>query len=490
MVKFENKNLPIERRKNVAKFETNNNSANEIWFRPEDKALLQKKEVFTTVRLGNRRTGHCEDKGCYYPGSFVSLKIFDPKKKKFTKWQSEIVITDVALKTISELSDLDVSRSLPNQNTKEKLLKKLTEFYSRKVTKSEHLSIVNFEYKENIHSVADLIRLKVLQYAKLPLANPENLNFQEYTVPLIEHDYPAKTAIMWNSAYQEFGLEPGNIMLVGEPSQSKHILDILRQDKKYVGGGAGIGFKDEAIKYLDEIDPTAKLIGSINFILKMPENKLKGFNTDGLGYALSLEDRFKVKGKKLEGKKVVMLGAGGTGNAIAFALAEKGMKIVILNRTVVKAENLCHGINECYQLVEDQQVRFGGEDQISQEVKDADVVINVSTKGATGDMEKYSALAPANLPATKENIDANLQQADAVLQTLPRTAIISDIVLAKEPTPLLKAAQKSGFETLDGIPMVVNQGVEAFWLLYGIELQKKNITKEQVAQVMKKAAGL
>jgi shikimate dehydrogenase len=490
MAKYENKNLFKERREDMTKLEANNNSANEIWFRPEDKALLQKKKVFTTVRLGNRRTGSCEDKGCYYPGSFVALKIFDPKQKKFANWQTEIVIKDISLKTIAELKDLDLVGCLPNQNTKQKLLKKLAEFYSRQVRKSELFSIVNFEYKENICTVEDLIGFKVLQFAKLPPENPANLSFKEYTIPLIEHDYPAKTAVMWNAAYQEFGIPAGNIMLVGDPSQSKHILNIFRQDPKYVGGGAGVGFKDEAIKYLDEIDPTTKLIGSINFILKTPEGKLKGFNTDGLGYAQSLEEKFKTRNLELKGKKAVILGAGGTGNSIAFALAAKGMKIVILNRTVIKAENLCHGINECYELIEDQKVRFGGEEQIAEEVKNADAIINVSTKGAAGEMEKYNALAPANLPATAQNIEANGDASEAILQTIPEEAIISDIVLTTEPTPFLKLAQKADFETLDGIPMVVNQGVEAFWLLYGQELQSKNISKEKVAQIMKKAAGL
>jgi len=62
---------------------------------------------------------------------------------------------------------------------------------------------------------------------------------------------------------------------------------------------------------------------------------------------------------------------------------------------------------------------------------------------------------------------------------MPREAIVSDIVLGKGLTPLLQAAKKAGFEILDGIPMVINQGVEAFWLLHGKELQAKNITKEQ-----------
>ncbi len=192
----------------------------------------------------------------------------------------------------------------------------------------------------------------------------------------------------------------------------------------------------------------------------------------------------------MRGRKAVILGAGGAGNAVAFALAEKGMRVVILNRTVAKARDLADKINRYFKKVgSDEIVRFGGEELIAAEVRDADAVINVSTKGSVGELEKYSALAPVVLPANKENIRENLKRAEAVLRAVPRNAIISDIVLGKELTPLLQAAKKAGFNVLDDIPMVINQGVEAFWLLYNKELQAKNITKEQVAEVMKRAAS-
>lgn len=192
--------------------------------------------------------------------------------------------------------------------------------------------------------------------------------------------------------------------------------------------------------------------------------------------------------EELADKKAVILGAGGAGNAVAFALAEKGMRIVILNRTVAKARDLADKINRYFKKMgADEMVRFGGEELIAAEVRDADAVINVSTKGSAGELQKYSALAPAELPANKENISENLKRAEAISRAMPRDTIISDIVLGKKPTPLLEQARNAGFEILDGVPMVINQGVEAFWLLYGKELEAKNITKEQVAEVMKRA---
>lgn len=186
----------------------------------------------------------------------------------------------------------------------------------------------------------------------------------------------------------------------------------------------------------------------------------------------------------------MILGAGDAGNAVAFALAERGMKVVILNRTVTKARDLADRINKYLKRTgADEMVRFGGEELIAAEIKDAAAVINVSTKGSAGELEEYSALAPANLPANKENIRENLNRAKAMLHAMPKDTIISDIMLGKKATSMLKAAKDAGFETLDGVSMVINQGVEAFWLLYGKELKAKNITKEQVAETMKRAAS-
>lgn len=343
-----------------------------------------------------------------------------------------------------------------------------------------------FESKEdkNMKTIESLIKKGILKFAKEPKNNPDNLNFPNYTIPLIEEDYPAKTPAMWNAVYEKLGMATRNIMLIGDPKFIPEIFDIFRHDKKYLGGGAGVGFKDESVKYLDELDPLANAIGAVNFILKTSEGKLKGFNTDGIGYIQSLEELLERRGENLKNKKIVILGAGGAGNAISFVLAYKGAKIVILNRTIERAKNLAERINN---YLKETKARFGGEDLISIEVKDADIIINVSTKGS-GELKDYSALAPANLPVTPENIQENLKRANEILKTIPKKAIISDIVLVRGLTPFLKSAKEVGFEILDGIGMVVNQGVEAFLSLHGEELQKKDVTKEQVRSIMEKAA--
>lgn len=463
--------------------------AHELWFREDEKELVERHRIGTTVRAGDRTEKTTDPKGGYREGRFITLKI-RKADGEFDPLETGAVVYSAEKKILGEIEPKDLEGTPLKTKTKAELVEKLKQLYGREFTDNDIVTIVRFEYEENLKEVNDLVRVHALSFAREPKDNPGRLDFLSYTIPLVEHDYPAKTPVMWNAAYREFGIDAGNVMLVGDPKQCGHILDVFRKDIKYRGGGAGVGFKDEVIPYLDEVEPLAKEIGAVNFILKMPDGKLRGFNTDGAGYAQSLEEIFRKRNEELVGKKVVILGAGGAGNAVAFALAEKGMKIVILNRTVEKARNLADKINRYFKKTDiDEMVRFGGEDQIAEEVKDADVVVNVSTKGSSGELEKYSALAPARLPASEKNIRDNLARAEETLRTMPRDAIVSDIVLGKELTPLLRSAKDAGFEILDGVPMVVNQGVEAFWLLYGEELKAKNITKEQVAEVMKRAAS-
>lgn len=334
-------------------------------------------------------------------------------------------------------------------------------------------------------TLQSLIHDGILKFAQFPPGNPQTLDFPSYTIPLIEHDYPAKTPVMWNEVYEKFDIPTRNVMMVADPKNTELIFEVFRKDEHYFGGGAGVGFKDESPAFLDEMDSLAKAVGSVNFILKTSDNKLRGYNTDGVGYAQSLAQLFAQRGFTLTKMKVVMLGAGGTANSIAFALADFGARLVILNRTVEKAQALAQAVNQFYKHA---GARFGGEEDILSEVRNADVILNVSTKGATGPLEEYSALAPAQLPATRENIQANHNAAMKVFSEIPLSAIISDINLTKSSTPLLRTAAQSGFTTLDGLPMVINQGVEALWLLHGSELEEKGVTKTQVKDLMTKAA--
>src|SRR5690606_12553367 len=104
-----------------------------------------------------------------------------------------------------------------------------------------------------------------------------------------------------------------------------------------------IPHKVAVIRYLDEIDEEAKLIGAVNTIVN-ENGKLIGFNTDGQGYLLSLKS---IINTSLALKKTLIVGAGGAARAIATALAKDGVqKLDIANRTVSKAQELIEHVNQ------------------------------------------------------------------------------------------------------------------------------------------------
>jgi len=277
-------------------------------------------------------------------------------------------------------------------------------------------------------------------------------------------------------------------MLVADPAYLKQILAVFRDDSKYAGGGIGVPFKDKVIGYLDGFIDQARKIGAVNIIAKKGR-ELYGRNTDGQGFVRSLQAMFSARGEDISGRKAVILGSGGTCNAVAFALVSAGMNIVILNRTVEKAKALSEKIVFCFKIGYNRRVRYGGEVEIIHEVRDADAVINVSTKGSAGELEQYSALASVIMPATDQNIARNLRRAQMVLEAIPQRAIICDIVLRNGLSPMLSSAQNAGYQIMDGVPMVINQGVEAFCWVHQDEIASKGISFNDIARVMRQATG-
>lgn len=200
-----------------------------------------------------------------------------------------------------------------------------------------------------------------------------------------------------------------------------------------------IPHKREVINYLDELDTAAELIGAVNTI-KFDERISKGFNTDGLGAVMAIEEVRSVKGKK-----IIILGAGGAARAICFQLLLNGTgNVLIINRTL---ENAC-------QLKDDLLRNFSAEvtclkldEKLEEELKDTDVLINTTPVG----MHPHEHQKP-------------IVNEDMIHQGL----LVNDIVYNPLKTGLLKEAEKAGAMTISGVRMLIYQGVEAFRIWTGI----------------------
>ncbi len=331
-------------------------------------------------------------------------------------------------------------------------------------------------------TIGSLAENGVITVASQPPKNGELSGSGPLVIPLIAEDYPAKTAVMWNAAFKAFGLQDRNAMVIADPLQAGEILEAFRKDPRYIGGGAGVGFKEAVVAHLDAVEPIAQAMGSVNIIRKI-DGRLVGSNTDGAGYVASLERLFPEA--SVERKHILMLGAGGTGRAIAFFLARKGARISIVNRTVEKAVELASAVNA---FVSTEAARGFGREHIGELIPSADAVVSV-IDDAHSPLDEYSTLGSMALPITEASVLANRQETADLLASARPGLVVSDIRIRKSETAMLRQAREAGFAVLNGIPMVINQGVQAFWWIYGDTLSSRGVSEQDVEHIMRDAAS-
>lgn len=312
-------------------------------------------------------------------------------------------------------------------------------------------------------TLKELLDNEIVSIAKLPPKNYFDVgnlsSLDGYTVPLTKDDYTAKTPLMWNTLYERLNLNIRNIMVVADPRNAKLIFDTLRQDPKYLGGGAGVGFKEVVIPYLDEVIPND--LKSVNIIVNN-NRRLIGYNTDAEGFVRSLEEKFVDINKRLEDSNIVVFGAGGVAKEVIKLLVKKKVRrIVIANRTFSKAVEIASKFEGIAYGIPETMIRGA----VLNSYEKPDAIINLTDKGSDGKLEEYSAFAHiTNNPGDNLTISRSTLR-ELVLYT--PDVIVADIVLTKnEKSITLRLAEAAGIKNLlDGKPMVVYQAGPAFKLI-------------------------
>lgn len=217
---------------------------------------------------------------------------------------------------------------------------------------------------------------------------------------------------------------------------------VLRGDG-YLGSNVTVPHKQAVVPLLDENDETAEGIGAVNTIAKV-DGRLKGYNTDAPGFlrALREDGRFEPAGKR-----ALVIGAGGSARAVAYALAAaKAEFIGIGARNAEQARWLRTALEPVTRGIRVFVEEWGSE-PMAMAVPTYDLLVNCTPLGMRqGRDEGRSPL---------EGVDIN-----------PR-AFVFDLVYNPRETPLLKQARAAGCRTLDGLMMLVYQGAAAFELWTG-----------------------
>ena len=194
--------------------------------------------------------------------------------------------------------------------------------------------------------------------------------------------------------------------------------------------------KEEALKYVDKVDPFALKLGAVNTIINK-SGELYGYNTDSLGFVKALS---MFRGS--ESDTYTVIGAGGAGRAFVFGLLEfrKAKRINIVNRTLAHAKQLKSAAKRYFKNSEINAFELGSGSADSA-ISESKFIIN-----ATNITLENSSASPVNIDILKKGM------------------IVFDANYIPLKNKFLSDAAKHGCRTINGIELLVNQGIIAFRL--------------------------
>ncbi len=234
---------------------------------------------------------------------------------------------------------------------------------------------------------------------------------------------------MHNAGFAELAMNRAYVPL--EVKDVKEGLTGLRA-LGFRGVSVTVPHKEAVIPFLDEVDPVAQKIGAVNTLdFCKDENGqiiLRGLNTDWLGANTALAEKV-----NLQESRVLVIGAGGSAKAVGFGLIEAGAEVIIANRTAESGKTLADLLGCTFiPLAEVASVS-------------ADVLINTTSVGMEPDNQGIAV--PSSM--------------------LSGFSVVMDIVYAPLETRLLREAKAAGCQTIDGLVMLLYQGIAQFEIWTG-----------------------
>jgi shikimate dehydrogenase len=222
---------------------------------------------------------------------------------------------------------------------------------------------------------------------------------------------------------------------------------ILR-GQDFIGWNLTLPHKLAAVDLMDGLDPLAERLGAVNTVVNQ-SGRLFGFNTDGEGLVAAIAEAF---GCRVSSVRIALLGAGGgAGQAAGRYLSElKVPLLILLNRTVAKAERLAHELADSSET----EIRVEPWENFPEVCGEVDLIVNASSAGLDG--------GPVH----------------EALSSIESRHLVFDMVYGPQETPLVHFARERGARSADGLLMLLYQGIFAFEIWFG---------KPAPAQVMREA---
>lgn len=215
-----------------------------------------------------------------------------------------------------------------------------------------------------------------------------------------------------------------------------------KADKNWRGCNVTMPHKQAIVPLLDQLTPLAQRIGAVNTVIRQEDGSLLGHNTDVGGFLEPLQDHLS---QDHLFRMARILGTGGAAKALVTGLSDQGMVIVLAGRNVQKAaamlEEQARGDDHHSVALS----HFSGPTDFAFDDREGclDVIVNASPLGMRGQPDLAFDFSHA-----------------------PPGSIVYDIVTDPVETRFLQDAKAAGFETIDGLAMLIGQAAEAFTLFF------------------------
>ena len=262
------------------------------------------------------------------------------------------------------------------------------------------------------------------------------------------------TGVMQEAAFRALGLNWRYLTIEVSP---QHLGDAIAGMRAFGMRGCNltIPHKVAVMRHLDEVAPDAALIGAVNTV-RREGARLIGENTDGKGFLRGLR---KDAGLDPKGRRAVVLGAGGAARAIVTELALAGAaEVTVVNRSRERGASMASDLS----AKTGAPIRYEPWDGTYRVSSAADLLVNATSIGLYPDVDAMP----------------QVELADARPELL-----VSDAVFNPPETKLLAAARGRGLRVLDGLSMLVYQGVLGFRMWTGQD-PPEDVMKQALAEAL------
>lgn len=248
------------------------------------------------------------------------------------------------------------------------------------------------------------------------------------------------SAVIHKAGFKSLGIEANYEILETPPEE---LVDRVKYFKRndYEGFNVTIPLKLPISLFVQEVDKYADIAGAVNTVKINSDKTFKGYNTDAMGFKKAIPQNL-----DFSGANVALLGTGGASRAAVLALSELGVKYIgVYTRNIPNAMDYMAYMRRKFPQIEFESHQI----DLVRDLSKYQLLVNTTPIGMLG--------RSADMTPIEEN----------VLRTMPANSTVYDIIYNPKKTILLKLAEKLGYNTINGLDMLVYQAVAAQEIWFG-----------------------